>query len=148
MNYELRKKLEDYQRGRITWTDLGEWLDARIMFTPRCAPSVTVFHPFDPAIQLLPDGTRIAVYRQEPDAVEQHEDPELRLPPREVNSELPTTVAQRFVNRNYERPPVAWMHFADRERCISAAVKMMGQRAGGQSAVWVAAYTVPLVGGD
>ncbi len=115
MNYELRKKLEDYHGGRITMSALADWLDARIMFTPRCTPSVTVFHPFDPAIQLLPEGTRIAVYRHVPEAVEQHEDAELRLPPREVNSELPTTVAQRFVNRNFERPPVACMHFADSE---------------------------------
>lgn len=145
MNYELRSKLEEYQRGRISWSELGEWLDARIMFTPRCPPEVTVFNPHDPAIQLLPEGTRIAVYRHVPEAVERGEDPELRLPSRVPNGELPTTVAQRFLNRNYERPPVAWMHWNDPERCISAEVKKQGQRAGGMSAVWVGAYTFPLV---
>jgi len=145
MNYELRAKLEDYRAGRITWSDLGEWLNARIMFTPRPPADVTVFNPHDPAIQLLPEGTRIAVYRRVPDAVEHGDDHELRLPPREVNDELPTTVAQRFVNRNHQRPPVAWMHFADPERCISVAVKSLGQRAGGMSARWVGAYTLPLV---
>lgn len=145
MNYELRSKLEEYQRGRISWFELGEWLDARIMFTPRCPPEVTVFNPHDPAIQLLPEGTRIAVYRHVPAVVERGEDPELRLPPREVNDELPTSFAQRFVNRNHQRPPAAWMHFSDPARCISAEVKKQGQRAGGMSAVWVGAYTFPLV---
>ncbi|KAF1060826.1 MAG: hypothetical protein GAK39_06108 [Variovorax sp.] len=37
------------------------------------------------------------------------------------------------------------MHFSDPERCISAEVKKQGQRAGGMSAVWVGAYTFPLV---
>jgi len=157
-----RMEVDSWRRSLLTWREasaaelientagLKQCLSnaARLLLDhPALAHPATVFHPFDPAIQLLPEGTRIAVYRHIPGAVE-HEDPKLRLPPREVNSELPTTVAQRFVHRNYERPPVAWMHFADRERCISAAVKKMGQRAGGQSAVWVGAYTIPLVGGD
>lgn len=145
MNYELRMKMQEYERGRITWSELGEWLDARIMFTPRCPPDVTVFNPHDPAIQLLPEGTRIAVYRHVPEAVERGKDPELHLPPREVNDELPTSFAQRFVNRNHQRPPAAWVHFSDPVRCISAEVKKQGQRAGGMSAVWVGAYTLPLV---